>query len=188
MTISAETRREFHRFDAMLGPEYRAELISGEIVVNPPPHGTHEQIFAKLNNQLVRKSAIEVEVSGHRGIETPLGDYIPDMTITEPDTFGGQPPWGTPAGILMVVEITSSMRASDRVDKRRAYAAAGIPLYLLVDRQNQETVLFSAPDVEARDYRADRRVPFGSDLPLPAPFSFILTGFTPMMGPRPREL
>ncbi|MFL6116539.1 MAG: hypothetical protein ACJ786_35055 [Catenulispora sp.] len=32
MTISAETRREFHRFDDMLGPEYRAELIAGEIM------------------------------------------------------------------------------------------------------------------------------------------------------------
>ena len=187
MTISAETRREFHRFDDMLGPEYRAELIAGEIVVNPPPHGSHEQIFAKLNSQLMKKSAIEVEVSGHRGIETPLGDYIPDMTVTEPDTFEGAPPWGTSAGILMLVEITSSMTASDRVDKRRAYAAAGIPLYLLVDRQNLESVLFSRPDVEARDYRADIRVPFGSDLELPAPFSFTLTGFTPT-GPRPHEL
>lgn len=187
MTISAETRREFHRFDAMLGPEYRAELIAGEIVVNPPPHGTHEQIFAKLNNQLVKKSAIEVEVSGHRGIETPLGDYIPDMTITEPDTFDGQPPWGTPEGILMLVEITSSMRASDRVEKRHAYAAAGIPLFLLVDRQNRETVLFSIPDVEAKDYRADVRVPFGDALEPPVPFSFALTDFVPMT-PLPSEL
>ncbi|WP_194924550.1 Uma2 family endonuclease [Catenulispora pinisilvae] len=187
MTISAETRREFHRFDDMLGPEYRAELIAGEIIVNPPPHGTHEQVFAKLNNQLVKKSAIEIEVSGHRGIETPLGDYIPDMTITEPDTFGGKPPWGSPEGILLLVEITSSMRASDRVAKRRAYAAAGIPFYLLVDRQNVESVLFSQPDVEAQDYRADIRVPFGSDLELPAPFSFTLTDFTPR-APRPREL
>ena len=61
----------------------------------------------------------------------------------------------------------------------RALVAAGIPLYLLIDRNRSETVLFSRPDVEARDYRADIRVPFGSDLELPAPFSFTLTDFTP---------
>jgi Uma2 family endonuclease len=77
------------------------------------------------------------------------------------------------------VEITSTNSGVDREDKRRAYAAAGIPLYLLVDRQNRESVLFSAPDVEAQDYAADIRVPFGSPLPLPEPFSFTLTGFTP---------
>jgi hypothetical protein len=35
------------------------------------------------------------------------------------------------------------------------------------------------PDVEAQDYRADIRLPFGSGLELPAPFSFTLTDFTP---------
>jgi hypothetical protein len=94
MIIAPETRRAFHRFDALLPPEYRAELIAGEIIVNPPPHGNHEQIFAKLNGQLVKSSAIDVEVSGHRGLETPLGDFIPDMTVTVPDTFGEAPPWG----------------------------------------------------------------------------------------------
>ena len=67
--------------------------------------------------------------------------------------------WGSAAGIVMLVEITASYRDTDRVDKRRAYAAAGIPLYLLIDRNHRETVLFSQPDVEAQDYRADIRVP-----------------------------
>lgn len=93
----------------------------------------------------------------------------------------------TAAGVLLVAEVTSSVSADDREAKRRAYAAVGIPLYLLVDRDRQEVVLFSQPDVEAQDYRADVRVPFGSDLELPAPFSFTLTDFTPQ-GPRPREL
>jgi Uma2 family endonuclease len=78
----------------------------------------------------------------------------------------------------MTVEITSSRLATDRDEKRRAHAAVGIPLYLLVDRQNGETVLFSRPDIEVQDYLADIRVPFGSGLELPAPFSFTLTAFT----------
>jgi Uma2 family endonuclease len=102
------------------------------------------------------------------------------MTVMgRPDLWPDRPSWGSPEGIAMLSEITASYRDTDRVDKRRAYAAAGIPLYLLVDRENRETVLFSRPDVEAQDYRADVRVPFGSDLELPPPFSFTLTDFTP---------
>ena len=101
------------------------------------------------------------------------------MTVAEPGSFDGEPSWGTAAGILLLAEVTSSVSTDDRESKRRAYAAVGVPLYLLVDRDNLETVLFSRPDVEAQDYRADIRVPFGSDLELPAPFSFTLTDFTP---------
>jgi Uma2 family endonuclease len=179
MTITAETRQAFHEFDATLGPEYRAELVAGEIIVNPPPNGGHEHVFAAVNRQLMRHSAIDVDLSGNRGVATPFGDFIPDLTVAELGAFEGEPSWGTTAGILLLGEITSSKRNTDREEKRRAYAAAGIPFYLLVDRDNRESVLFSEPDVEAQDYRADIRVPFGSDLTLPAPFSFTLTDFTP---------
>jgi Uma2 family endonuclease len=187
MTVTAEERQAFLEFDAKLGPEYRAELIAGRIIVNPPPVGDHESVIGKLTVQLARKSAVDITVSGNRGLNTPSGNFIPDLTVAEPGAFDDEPSWGTPAGILLLVEVTSSISADDREAKRRAYAAAGIPLYLLVDRDNHESVLFSRPDVEAPDYRADTRVPFGVDLELPAPFSFVLTDFTPR-GPRPREL
>jgi Uma2 family endonuclease len=187
MTVTAEERQAFHEFDATLGPEYRAELIAGRIIVTPPPNGDHESVISKLNVQLVRKSAVDIAISGNRGLDTPFGNFIPDLTVAEPGSFDDEPSWGTAVGIQLLAEVTSSVSFDDRETKRQAYAAAGVPLYLLVDRENQETVLFSQPDVEARDYRADIRVPFGSDLELPAPFSFTLTGFTPP-GPRPREL
>jgi Uma2 family endonuclease len=179
MTVTAEERQAFLEFDATLGPEYRAEFIAGRIVVNPPPAGDHEHILSQLIDQLARTSATRIRVSGHRGLSTSFGNFIPDLTVAEPGSFEGGPSWGAPSGWLMVVEATSSAPMDDRETKRRAYAAASIPLYLLVDRGRRETVLFSVPDVEAQDYRADVRVPFGSDLGLPAPFSFTLTDFTP---------
>ncbi|GAA1979674.1 Uma2 family endonuclease [Catenulispora subtropica] len=179
MTVTAEERQAFLEFDATLGPEYRAELIAGRIVVNPPPVGNHERVISRITQQLARKSAVEFDHSANRGLSTPVGNVIPDLTVAEPGSFDDEPSWGTPAGWFMAVEVTSSAPEDDRETKRRAYAAAGIPLYLLVDRGRRETVLFSLPDVEAQDYRADVRVPFGSDLELPAPFSFTLTDFTP---------
>jgi Uma2 family endonuclease len=179
MTVTAETRQAFHEFDATLGPKYRAELIAGSFIVNPPPVGNHESVIGKLTIQIARGSAVDIIVSGHRGLDTPFGNFIPDLTVAEPDAFDDEPSWGTAAGTLLLAEVTSSRAVDDRELKRRAYAAAGIPLYLLVDRDNHESVLFSQPDVEAQDYRADIRVPFGSNLELPAPFSCTLIDFTP---------
>jgi Uma2 family endonuclease len=179
VAVPARQRQLFHEFDATLHPNYRAQLIAGRIVVSPPPPGNHEGVVAELTMQLYRNAAIEIDISGFRGLETPFGNFIPDVTVAEASAFEGAPPWGTAVGTLMLAEVTSFAPEDDREPKRRAYAAAGIPLYLLVDRDRRETVLFSQPDVEAQDYRADIRAPFGSDLELPAPFSFALTDFTP---------
>jgi Uma2 family endonuclease len=179
MTVTAEERQAFLEFDATLGPEYRAELIAGRFIVTPPPNGDHESVIGRLTVQIARKSAADVTVSGNRGLDTPFGNFIPDLTVADPGSFDDEPPWGTALGIQLLAEVTSCRSSDDRESKRRAYATVGVPLYLLVDRENQETVLFSQPDVEAQDYRADIRVPFGSDLELPAPFSFTLSDFTP---------
>ena len=178
MTIADETRRAFHELDEKLAPEYRAELVDGEIIVNPLANGNHAAVSSRIMQQIARKSAVEVDFGGGRGIQTPHGLYIPDITVVEFDSMNDGLSWGSVVGVLMTVEITSSRSATDRVAKRRAYAAVGIPLYLLVDRQNLESVLFSEPDVEAQDYGAEIRVPFGGELPLPEPFSFTLTDFT----------
>ncbi|MBS2549819.1 Uma2 family endonuclease [Catenulispora sp. NL8] len=185
--VTQQERQLFYEFDAELHPNYRAQLIAQRIVISPPPPGNHEQAVAELSYRLACYSAVEIEISGYRGLETSFGNFIPDITVAEPGSFAGAPAWGTSVGTLMLVEVTSSAPQDDRGPKRRAYAAAGIPLYLLVERDRQEVVLFSQPDVEAQDYRADVRVPFGSDLELPAPFSFTLTDFTPR-ALRPREL
>ena len=72
----------------------------------------------------------------------------------------------------MVVEVTSSQPQRDRDAKRRAYASAGIPLYLLVDRQERTVTLFREP--EAGDYSARSVESIGGKLEIPAPFSFTL--------------
>ena len=74
----------------------------------------------------------------------------------------------------MVVEVTSSNASTDRDEKRRGYAAAKIPLYLLIDRQRKESVLFSEP--MRGDYTTADRRPIDEPVPLPEPFSFTLEG------------
>lgn len=151
---------------------YRAELIEGEIVVTPPPDGDHEDIVGELTWQIARNSAAELYAAGTKGLITPLGRFIPDAAVGPRRTFRGLEPWAEPAGVVMVVEVTSVRPEKDRGPKRQGYAAAEIPLYLLVDRSEGTVTLYGEP--RDGDYREITRVPFGKPLDLPQPFSFSL--------------
>lgn len=159
---------------------FRAELIEGEIVVSPPPGGSHENNFAVLNAQIMRLSTTAMHVSGFKGLEIPRGGLcpknrlIPDMVVAPAHLrlFVDADPWMPCEGVELVVEVTSGRPERDRVDKRRCYARGGIPHYLLVDREERAVTLFSEPKDE--DYEESRRVKFGHDLALPAPFDCTL--------------
>lgn len=77
-----------------------------------------------------------------------------------------------PEGVALVVEVTSTKPQADRGAKRRCYARGGIPLYLLIDRDDSSVTLFSDPEND--DYRQLLTIPYGKPLPLPEPFAFDL--------------
>lgn len=157
---------------------YRAQLIDGEIVVTPPPGGNHEHCITLIMEQVFRSSATRMHVSGNKGLVVPTvagqDRLIPDLTIAPAELrlFVDAPSWMRPSGVAMVVEVTSSLPDHDRNPKRRAYAAARIPLYLLVGRDQKTVTLFSNPSRDT--YTSTTTVPFGDPLELPAPFSFTL--------------
>ncbi|HEV2783718.1 MAG TPA: Uma2 family endonuclease [Actinophytocola sp.] len=155
-------------------PGYRAELIDGEIIVTPPPDGNHETASSKIIQQIVRRSSMDLDLSANKGLITPSGRFIPDLTVGPEGAFADKEPWMSTEGVLLVVEVTSAHPVRDRTDKRKGYAAAGIPLYLLVDRQQRAVVLHSDPDTEACDYLIVHNASFGKDVPLPEPFNFDL--------------
>ncbi|MFE6098985.1 Uma2 family endonuclease [Streptomyces laurentii] len=168
-------------FLALKTPEgFRAELIEGEIVVTPPPDGDHERYISRITRQVSRHSLVDMDFSGNKGlklvgaIDQTRDHVIPDATFAplDKDLFLGAEPWMPGEGVAMVLEVTSTRGHKDRQAKRRGYARGGIPLYLLVDRDDSTVTLFADP--ERGDYRARRTVPFGKPLPLPAPFGFDL--------------
>jgi Uma2 family endonuclease len=159
---------------------YRAELIDGEIVVTPPHDGNHGRTIWRILEQVIRNSSIKMQYSGQSGLIVPSrgipeeGRLIPDAVFApaELDVFHNAPSWMSPDGVELVLEVTSSRPDLDRNEKRRAYARAGIPLYLLVDRQERRVTLFSHPAHD--DYSRTCAAAFGDKLDLPKPFDFAL--------------
>ncbi|MEU6039622.1 Uma2 family endonuclease [Actinomadura sp. NPDC047616] len=170
----------FHNLDTPEG--YRAEFIEGEIIVSPAPLGDHERIFSRITRQVIHKAVTPMDVSGHKGLLLKRGNrcarnyLIPDGVFAplELDLFRDAESWMPPLGVAMVFEVTSGNPDRDRGVKRHCYAKGGIPLYLLVDRSDEEASLFSEPDVDKEDYREVVRVTFGKPLSLPEPFDFAL--------------
>lgn len=121
---------------------------------------------------MIRRSPAEFYASGTKGLITPAGRFIPDLTVGPEGLFAGKDSWYVPDGVVMTVEVASSRPDKDRGPKRRGYAAAGVPFHLLVDRTEGTVTLYSEPDAE--DYRQDVRVLFGKELDLPEPFAFAL--------------
>jgi Uma2 family endonuclease len=180
MTREPETPDTLLRdFLSLETPEgYRAQLIDGEIVVTPPPGGNHEHCVSLILEQVFTSSATRMHVSANKGLIVPAvagqNMVIPDLTFAPSDLglFLDAPSWMRPSGVAMVAEVTWSLPEHDRIAKRRSYAAARIPLYLLVGRDDKTVTLFSGP---VRDtYISTTTVPFGDSLELPAPFSFTL--------------
>ncbi|MER7991060.1 Uma2 family endonuclease [Streptomyces noursei] len=159
---------------------FRAELVEGEIVVTPPPDGNHERFFSRLVRQVLQHAETDMDVSGATGLLLPRGGrcpqnhVIPDATFApvDLDLFRGAESWMPSDGVALVIEVTSRRAERDRVDKRHCYARAGIPLYLLADRDASTLTLFN--EASGDDYAGQTTVPFGKPLPLPAPFSFDL--------------
>jgi Uma2 family endonuclease len=72
----------------------------------------------------------------------------------------------------VVAEVVSPGKTNqdrDRIRKRREYARAGIPMYVLIDDYDgQGTVtLFTGPRPDKADWEDIHRVPYGTEVEIP---------------------
>ncbi|MFJ7491095.1 Uma2 family endonuclease [Streptomyces sp. NPDC097727] len=162
---------------------WRAEIDEGQIVLVPPPHAHHNSIAAKVQRRLYRDLPEELEIYQTLGVHVaPLDKlYVPDLVvmpselIDAADSETNDPVDASEA--LLIVGITSKGNAGDdRTRKYRAYARAGVPMYLLIDRfdtRGAMATLFTEPNEDGTYKRSDP-VPFGKPLTLPEPFGTTL--------------
>jgi Uma2 family endonuclease len=174
----------FAAFDAAAPEGWRVELIEGEIRVVPLANAGHERIIAKITEQTIIRRH-EAKPSGERlrlwyGVgllipgASPGGKAIPDLVITPEDAFDDEVHFHPPAQVLLVAEVTSRSTGDiDRKAKLLGYARAGIPQYLLIDRDADTATLFSEPEGEVYNRQVAVTLSSGK-LELPEPLGFVL--------------
>ncbi|MGW7821262.1 Uma2 family endonuclease [Streptomyces puniciscabiei] len=163
----------------------KVEIIEGIITVSPAPAYRHNVIAARIQRRLYSVIPEDWEIFQTQSIAVPsrLGMFTPDLMVA-PLADGDDGASHLPGGMAeLVVEVTSKSNARhDRVVKLAGYAAAGIPLYLLVDRWapgGPTVTLYGEPTAEV--YRVLRAVKFGDPIELPTPFDLTIdTGEFPV--------
>ncbi|WPO72976.1 MULTISPECIES: Uma2 family endonuclease [unclassified Streptomyces] len=163
---------------ARVAPEtVTLELINGKLEVKPVPDGDHGEIIMWLLRQCMMQRP-ELALYPEQGLRIDTyrkGCIKPDGALAPVGYFAGQDEWASPEGVLMTVEVTSGDRDTerrDRQEKPRAYAYAGIPVYLLIDRDNDTVVVHSAPQNGV--YQNRRPYHYGSTVRLPSPVAITL--------------
>jgi Uma2 family endonuclease len=151
----------------------RLEFIDGRIGAKKVTNGDQGSIIMWLIRQCMQARP-ELDLNPTQGLKVEAyrrGRARPDGALAPVGHFAGQGDWAETQGVLMVVEVTSydsDTHNRDRVEKPRAYAEAGIPVYLLIDRANFTVLVHSNPDLED-GYRDIHVVKLGGKVVLPDP-------------------
>ncbi len=155
---------------------FHAEIVEGSIEVSPTGRHGHGQIVNRLRDALVFfLDHVDHVAYQDMNVIHELTAYVPDLFVapeddTEHVTEDGL---GLKASCVeMVVEVVSPGHRAverDRVHKRRAYARAGIPVYVLIDDHDGHgtVTVLTSPSSEEAVYAAETRVPYGTEVAIP---------------------
>ncbi|MFF0390129.1 Uma2 family endonuclease [Kitasatospora sp. NPDC004615] len=183
MSTAAHVPRDYRVSDPERALKYavqhvagdRAEIIEG-VITPMSPSWAHENAAEVVRRQLTPRLEELGLVSGSGNLDLPGSEnwFIPDLAVVPAELAGKTEGALLPDQTLLVVEVTSpSNGETDRTTKRRRCGQYGAPIYLLVDRQQRECTVFSAPG-RLGYQEIDGPHPFGSAVRLPAPFDLEL--------------
>lgn len=175
--LSERDKVLWQAWKAMELPEgYRAEIIEGAIEVSPTGRIAHAQIVNRLRNALASALA-ESEYAPYNDTNVVHGrrTWIPDCLVAPRELAPHIDDEGIGvkvSGVSLVVEVVSpghECRRRDRARKRREYARAGIPVYVIIDDYDGEgtVTILTEPQPEKADWLGAHRVPYGTEVTIP---------------------
>lgn len=168
---------EFEEFERHAPESVWLEFIHGKVVVKPMADGNHREMIAWLQRVCMQHRP-DLWLHSESGLQTEKyrkGRARADGVLVCVGGLKGQGEWSEADVALMAVEVTSydsDTNQRDRVEKPDGYAAAGIPVYLLIDRDDCSVVVFNQP--EDGHYRHAEKLPFGATVKLPSPVDITL--------------
>ncbi|MEU4446857.1 Uma2 family endonuclease [Actinosynnema sp. NPDC050801] len=156
--------------DVMALPEdtfQRVELVDGSLLVSPSGTYPHQLVLGSITMALSRASPVGWEaLPGANVLLSPVRMLIPDFTVNVAGADGSLLP---AADLVVAGEVLSpSCSVNDLVLKRKLYAEAGVPFYLVVDPKDGE-VTATMFEWEAGEYVESARSE-GGVLTLTRPF------------------
>lgn len=156
----------------------KVEIIDGLITVIPLSAHTHHGIAERVQRRLYEVIPEDWGVYQRLSMAVPsrLSLYMPDIAVVPERALAGDTCFVPADAAELVVEMTSRTTAvNDRTHKLAGCAAAGVPLYLLIDGLapgGPMITLYGEPTDGV--YRILRAVRFGEPVKLPEPFGLTI--------------
>lgn len=129
----------------------RYEVVHGELLVTPAPRFDHQLLVSRVAVAIAKY--LEEEPVGIM-LTSPADISWGRDVLVQPDVFvvprdeAKNRDWSRIRTLLLVVEVLSPSTArADRFTKRHRYQDAGVPLYWLVDGEEQRVEVWT-PDSE----------------------------------------
>ncbi|MEW2400896.1 Uma2 family endonuclease [Streptomyces sp. NPDC046862] len=158
--------------DMELPEGYRAEIIE----VSAAGRLSHARVVNRLRDALERFLG-EGECAAYQAMNVIFRrkGWIPDLFIApeDPEPCADEGGLGVDAAaVRLVAEVVSPGKRNqdrDRVRKRREYARAGIPVYVIIDDHDGRgaVTLFTGPRPDQADWEDIHRVPYGTEVVIP---------------------
>jgi len=162
---------------AMELPEgYHAEIIEGAIEVSPTGRFAHAQVVNRLRDALaIFLKDTDYGAWNDTNVIHARRAWIPDGFVAPRDAelIEDEEGLGIKASVVsLVIEVVSPGKTNqdrDRIRKRREYARAGIPMYVLIDDYDGQgaVTLFTGPRPDKADWEDIHRVPYGTEVTIP---------------------
>ncbi len=119
----------------------RYETVHGELLVTPAPRGLHQEVVFRIAKLLDNYAA---PLGRGHVMLAPADISWSDDTLVQPDVFvvsldeARTLDWSFMKSLHLAVEVLSpSSTRADRFTKRRLYQEVGVPLYWVVDADEQ---------------------------------------------------
>ncbi len=126
----------------------RYEVVHGELLVTPAPRLNHQLLAARasvaLGNYLAEEP-VGIVLASPADISWGRRDVLvqPDVFVIPPNE-ARTGDWTRLRSLLLVIEVLSPSTArADRFTKRRRYQEAGVPLYWIVDAEEQRVEVWT---------------------------------------------
>jgi len=184
-TTGTDPLDTLNAFDGALGGS-GAELLAETLFIpTQNPDYQHADVVLDLVMQLrtagLRHAGLHIGFRAAHGSST-RSLVIPDFFVlhrrpgkADEEYRKAHHRWYAAELLALVGEVTSSHHEMDSGLKYRAYAEAGVPVYVLIHRKEGRAYAFSDPvqhegdDGEA-SYKTTTEVKLGDPLPLPSPY------------------
>jgi Uma2 family endonuclease len=131
---------------------FRVEVLDGRIIATPPADGDHGAALTAFMVVLLATGVQQKGLDVIQGLGLYLrpgkkGFVIPDLAVVDEDFRDHPLPHNCypPDVFKLVAEVTSSNWRDDTESKVAAYATAGVPIYVIADREHGKVLVLTRP-------------------------------------------